>query len=121
MLLRLSKNRAQSTAEYAILIAIVIGAAVAMQVYVKRGLQGRVHEVVRSVGDATLTDGTDTVVNPLTGNQYEPYYNRSALTSTRDTTMTDSMAAGGAAAKAVGSDISTRTGTQDVLGTAGAD
>ena len=31
-------NKAQSTAEYAIVLALVVGAVVAMQIYVKRGL-----------------------------------------------------------------------------------
>ncbi len=39
---KIFKNkRAQSTAEYAILIALVVGAVVAMQTYVKRGIQAR--------------------------------------------------------------------------------
>ncbi len=42
---KLSK-KAQSTAEYAILIAIVVGALVGMQIYVRRGLQGRIADVV---------------------------------------------------------------------------
>ena len=36
-------RRGQGTAEYAILFAIVIGAAIAMQQYVKSRLQGAVH------------------------------------------------------------------------------
>ncbi len=39
---KIFKNKkAQSTAEYAILIALVVGAVVAMQTYVKRGIQAR--------------------------------------------------------------------------------
>jgi len=37
-------RRAQSILEYAILIAIVIGAIVIMQVYVKRGISGRIKD-----------------------------------------------------------------------------
>ena len=44
-MLRFNK-RAQSTAEYAIVIALVIGAVVAMQVYVRRGLQARMKGAV---------------------------------------------------------------------------
>lgn len=39
--MRIAKTRGQSTAEYAIVIALVVGALVVMQVYVKRGVQGR--------------------------------------------------------------------------------
>ncbi len=52
MLRKLSK-RAQTTAEYAIVIALVVGAVVAMQTYVKRGLQGRIKSVVDYTGGNT--------------------------------------------------------------------
>lgn len=67
-------RKGQNTAEYAILIAIIIAAAVGMQTYVKRNLQGRVREAVdhtgtaQMVGDANLT---------FSGGQYEPYYAQS--------------------------------------------
>ena len=42
-MLKLFRNRkGQSVAEYAIVIALVIGAGTAMQIYVKRSLQGRI-------------------------------------------------------------------------------
>ncbi len=44
--MNISDKKGQNTAEYAILIALVIAAAVAMQTYVKRGMQGRVHDAV---------------------------------------------------------------------------
>lgn len=64
-------RKGQNIAEYSIVIAIVIAAAVAMQTYVKRGLQGRVRDAV----DAT---GNENGVVTFTGNQYEPYYINSA-------------------------------------------
>ena len=42
MLIKLKK--AQSTAEYAILISVIVGAALAMQVYIKRSLQAKMHD-----------------------------------------------------------------------------
>jgi uncharacterized protein (UPF0333 family) len=71
MLRKIISKRAQTTAEYAILIAIVVGAVVAMQVYVKRGLQGRVRDVVDMV-DSNGAAGN--YKNVLSGDQYEPYY-----------------------------------------------
>lgn len=56
------RRRGQSTAEYAILIALIIGVAVAMQTYVKRGLQAGIKFSVDKVQKA---DGQG---------QYEPYY-----------------------------------------------
>jgi uncharacterized protein (UPF0333 family) len=69
--MKMFNRKGQNIAEYSILIALVIGAAVAMQVYVKRGFQGRVKDAVdhtgaaATVGDTTLT---------FSGNQYEPGY-----------------------------------------------
>lgn len=63
-------RRAQSTAEYAILIGLVVGAVLAMQIYVRRGLQGRIRDVVDYVGD----EGDTQARLIFTGEQYEPYY-----------------------------------------------
>ena len=84
LLCKLRKRTAQTTAEYAILIALVVGAAMAMQIYVKRGLQGRVKDVV----DHTGTGGEiGTAGDSLTfkSGQYEPYYSESSGTTTQDT------------------------------------
>ena len=45
-------RKGQSTLEYAILILIVIVALLAMQVYLKRGLQGRMRESSENIGTA---------------------------------------------------------------------
>ena len=42
-------RKGQSTAEYAIVIGLVIAAAVAMQVYVKRGIQGKVKDLTDNI------------------------------------------------------------------------
>lgn len=65
-------KRAQSTAEYAIVIALVIGAAIAMQVYVRRGLQGG----LKFATDKLRRDDNAT-------EQYEPYYTQSETNTTR--------------------------------------
>lgn len=59
-------KKGQNTAEYAILIALVIGAVLAMQTYVKRGIQGRVRDEVVDMAKGTEALGTT--------QQYEPYY-----------------------------------------------
>lgn len=64
-------KKGQNTAEYAILIALIIAAAVGMQTYVKRGLQGRVKDVVDHTGQAAEVGGASL---SLSGDQYEPYY-----------------------------------------------
>lgn len=47
----LIKRRAQSTLEYALIIAVVVGGLIAMQVYVKRGLQGRLKSAADDIGE----------------------------------------------------------------------
>lgn len=101
---RLRKNRAQTTAEYAILIGLVVAAAVAMQTYVKRSLQGGVKYAVDKAGKSGGTG------------QYEPYYLETDFNTTsgayRDTEQT---LAGGQVARVYGVDAdktTTRTGRQ---------
>ena len=47
----LRKIKGQSTLEYAILIIIIIGALLSIQVYIKRGLQGRLRSASDDIGD----------------------------------------------------------------------
>lgn len=47
---RLSQ-RGQSTLEYAVLIVVIIAALIAMQVYLKRGIQGRTRESADQIGE----------------------------------------------------------------------
>ena len=44
-------KRGQSTLEYAVLIVVIIAALIAMQVYLKRGIQGRMRESSDQIGD----------------------------------------------------------------------
>src|SRR3989338_7669597 len=51
MFKRLSTKRAQSTLEYAILIGVIVAGLIAMQVYLKRGFQGKLRESADSMGE----------------------------------------------------------------------
>jgi hypothetical protein len=78
-MLNLIKNkRAQNTMEYALLIAIVIGAFSAMQLYVRRGLQARVKAGTDSIPGIVLGQATEVSSSGVWGtkDQYEPYYTR---------------------------------------------
>lgn len=55
--------RAQSVAEYSVCLALVLAALLGMQIYVKRGLQGRYKEVVDHAAKQAASP-----------KQYEPYY-----------------------------------------------
>ncbi|MFH0854905.1 MAG: hypothetical protein V1869_00075 [Candidatus Omnitrophota bacterium] len=98
-------RKGQSTAEYAIVIGLVVAAVVAMQVYVKRGLQGKIKDAV------DYKDSGDNVTG--TTAQYEPYYTQSAMSSTQSATDTEDTATGGGVARTVNTAAS-RTGTQTV-------
>ncbi len=70
-MLKIFKNKkAQNTAEYAILIALVVGGVIAMQTYAQRTLQGRLRDA-----SVQFRDQTNTIGNTL---QYEPYYTNSS-------------------------------------------
>ncbi len=43
-------RKAQSTLEYALIIAVVVGALIAAQVYVKRGVEGRLKSATDDIG-----------------------------------------------------------------------
>ena len=62
----LKNKKAQNTAEYALLIALVVAGVIAMQTYAQRALQARVRDTSLFLTNQTSTLGTT--------NQYEPYY-----------------------------------------------
>jgi len=51
MLQYLNQKRGQSTLEYAVLIVVIIGALLTIQVYIKRGVQGRLRSAADDIGD----------------------------------------------------------------------
>ncbi len=81
-MLRLLRNKkAQSTMEYALLIAIVIGVFSAMQIYLRRGLQARIRQGSDNIPGLVLQGTTGEAGTSAAGlfnneTQYEPYYIR---------------------------------------------
>ena len=47
----LKRHKGQSTLEYAMIIAVVVAALLAMNIYMKRGVQGKLRESIDSVGE----------------------------------------------------------------------
>ncbi len=47
----LKSKAAQSTVEYALIVAVVVAALIAIQVYVKRGMQGNLRNQSASIGE----------------------------------------------------------------------
>jgi Flp pilus assembly pilin Flp len=83
MLKRMIKNKkAQQTAEYALLISLVVAAVIAMQTYAQRTLQARIRAASTYLTTQTAALGDTT-------NQYEPYYLETAYTVDTSTTETE--------------------------------
>ena len=77
MFRKLLKNKkAQNTAEFALLISLVIAGVIAMQTYAQRALQGRIRDAAAYLTNQTRNLG-DTI-------QYSPYYLRTDYNVTHD-------------------------------------
>lgn len=91
-------KKAQNTAEYAIVIGLVVAVAIGMQTYIKRGLQGRIADAVNHVGAGADVGGTDLT---FSGQQFEPTFRDSSYDTTTDASETMNTALGGAVTKTV--------------------
>ena len=94
--------RGQSTAEYAIVIALVLGAAIAMQTYVRRTIQDRVADSADRIPQINLTAGSGVPV-PVAAklnvvDQFEPGY--AAAISNASTNVTGNATLSGASGSA---------------------
>ena len=83
-MVNLNKKRGQSTLEYAVLIIVIIAALIAIQTYIKRGVQGRLKSASDDIGDQYSPGNTNSltaekrstrekqlfgqVIDPTTGN-----------------------------------------------------
>ena len=63
MFRHLNKMKGQSTLEYAVLIIIIIGALLSIQVYIKRGVQGRLKSATDDIGDQFSVGNTNVVLH----------------------------------------------------------
>lgn len=59
------RKKGQSTLEYAVLIIIIIGALLSIQVYIKRGIQGRLKGAADDIGDQ-FSEGNSNVLQTIT-------------------------------------------------------
>lgn len=106
----LNSRRGQNTAEYAILIGVIVAAAIAMQVYIRRGMQARVKDAV----DYTKNMDQDSSFNFVNQSmvQYEPYYYQSNLETTQAGNVAEALQQGGGLVKDSMTDVTQRTGNQ---------
>ena len=96
----------QNTAEYAILIGVIVAAVIAMQLYVRRGMQARIKDAV----DYSMNVDGDTSI--FTSSQYEPYYMDSSMQTTQDRTMSEATERGGGLTRSTSAANITRLGTE---------
>ena len=91
----LRKMKGQSTLEYAVLIIIIIGALLSIQIYIKRGLQGRLKSATDDIGDQFSPGNTNylrtTTVNSSSNQTFINGSSRSVLLEDETTFVTSNM------------------------------
>lgn len=75
MLKYLKKMKGQSTMEYAILIIIIIGALISIQVYIKRGVQGRLKSAADDIGDQYSPGNTNVRITTQSSSKSQETFN----------------------------------------------
>lgn len=72
------KIKGQGTLEYALIIAVVVAGLIAMQIYIKRGVQGKLRESTDSVGEQfEATNTSSTITRTHTGKTVSTTANKS--------------------------------------------
>lgn len=104
----------QSTAEYAILLGVVVAAIVGMQIYVKRGMNARLKDGSDSAMAAMWANLGKTGTPTPDDRQYEPYYTSSDYDVTQSADHQENVATGGIVTKSGIVETTTRTGSQSV-------
>lgn len=104
----LNAKRGQNTAEYAILIGVIVAAAIAMQIYIRRGMQARVKDAV----DFTRTADDDAGNGLFNQSQYEPYYMDTNFSTIQNGSTSQELQQGGGLVKNAISEATQRTGNQ---------
>src|SRR4030042_376303 len=94
-------RKAQSVSEYTICVAGLLLAMLAMQVYVKRGLQGRYRDVVlHTTRQVTASDKS----------QYEPYYREEDFNNQEGALIAENIQPQGAKTKVIAVESAHRQG-----------
>ncbi len=77
----------QSTVEYAVILAVVAAAIVAMQIYFKRSLQGRIKDLADQVGQQYERGGTASNYSTTQKSETREQYNGSISSVQQNETM----------------------------------
>ena len=92
-------KRAQTTSEYAVLVAVIIAAMAGMQIYLRRGIQAR----LKNAADYPLSSVA------FSTSQYEPEYVYTQKKESSDYKSEEEMKAGAAISRATTEVISSNT------------
>ena len=106
----LNSRKGQNTAEYAILIGVIVAAAIAMQIYIRRGMQARIKDAV----DYTTTpvDANGSVFFNQQQKQYEPYYMNTNFTTQQSGASSEEIQMGGGVVRNSMGETTQRYGNQ---------
>ena len=88
-------RRGQSTVEYAVIIAVVIAALLAIQLYMKRGLMGKLRESTDQIGE-----------------QFNPYHHAGTVNRTVNAARTEATVADGTITTTFTNDRQGQTGDE---------
>lgn len=75
------RKKGQSTLEYAVLIIIIIGALLSIQVYIKRGIQGRLKGAADDIGDQFSVGNTNVVQTMTTSSRTKDIFKNGVSSS----------------------------------------
>ena len=76
------RKKGQSTLEYAVLIIIIIGALLSIQVYIKRGIQGRLKGAADDIGDQFSVGNTNVISTMTTSSRTKDKFKSGVSSST---------------------------------------
>ena len=81
MLQYLNQRRGQSTLEYAVLATVIIGALLTIQVYIKRGVQGRLKSAADDIGEQQSDGNTNAIKTTITSSNIQETFNAGVSSS----------------------------------------
>ena len=94
--------------EYGVVLALVVAALVAMQLYVQRGLQGRYKDAT----DSAIKEIRRAKAEFQAPLQYEPYYQESDITTASNSEVKRSYLPGGVSSTIVNNEKASRSGVR---------
>jgi Flp pilus assembly pilin Flp len=86
MFIRLRGKKGQNTLEYAVIIAVVVAGLIAMQTYIKRGVQGKLRSSTDSIGEQYSPSNTTGTYTTTTSSVSEEVVTTAGVTTTNVTT-----------------------------------